>query len=164
MLWPRYAPGMPSPHPLRLLALLTLTCGVAHAEPVQPGQAWTLSATTADGETFRTTLRLTAAPPTGTPATYRADRGVLLLDTARHTLVALDLLDARAGGLGLACVVAGPLDAPVLSGVLATGTLSELPARLEAALALSGVARTPADRDAARRELRLGTCTLTRGP
>ncbi len=136
----------------------------APASPVQPGQVWTLVATTADGETLRTVLRLNAAAPTGKPLSYRADRGVMLLDTAHGTLIALDLLDARTGGLGLACVVDGMLTAPELNGVLATGTLAQLPAQLETVLAMIAVARTPTDRGAAVRELRLGTCTLMRTP
>jgi hypothetical protein len=131
---------------------------------VQPGQVWTLSARTADGERFLTALHLDAAPGTGMPLAFHADRGVLLLDSARGTLIALDLLDARQGGLGLACVVEGTLDAPELSGVLASGSLQALPARLEAALAVGAVTRTPADRAAALQELGLGTCTLTHTP
>ncbi|PNY81383.1 hypothetical protein [Deinococcus koreensis] len=130
---------------------------------VRPGQVWTLDATTAQGERFQTALQVGRAAPTGTPATYRADRGVLILDAPRGSLVALDLQDARAGGLGLACVVTGSLGAPVLEGVLAVGPLGELPARLEQALAVVGVARTPAERAEASRELGLGTCRLTLG-
>ncbi|GHF65704.1 hypothetical protein HNQ07_004762 [Deinococcus metalli] len=144
--------------------LCTAAAAVTPTAPVQPGQVWTLSATTADGERFRTTLRVDTTPPTGTPATYRADRGALILDPARGTLIALDLLDARQGGVGLACVVEGPLDALEVEGVLASGTLADLPARLETALAVIGVAHTPADRAAAVQELKLGTCTLTHAP
>lgn len=158
---------------LPLLLSLPLLCpgaqaggGTPSAAPlplVRPGQLWTLDATTAQGETFQTALRLGGAAPAGTPATYRADRGVLILDAPRGSLIALDLQDARAGGLGLACVVTGSLGGPVLDGVLAVGPLEELPARLEQALAVVGVADTPAERAEASRELGLGTCRLTLG-
>ena len=51
--------------------LLPLLLGAALAAPapasVQPGQTWTLSATTFDGEVLSTALRLTAAPPAPMP-------------------------------------------------------------------------------------------------
>ena len=47
-----------------------------------------------------------------------ADYPLMLLDTAHGTLIALDLLDARAGGMGLACVVDGVLGVPVPKEVL----------------------------------------------
>jgi hypothetical protein len=142
--------------------LLGTVLGAAAVLPVQPGQVWTITATTAERERFTTTLRLNSAAPTGTPLAFQADRGVLLLDAAHGTLIALDLLDARAGGMGLACVVDGVLDAPELNGVLASGTLEQLPDQLKTVLAVVAVARTPTDRAAAVQELRLGTCTLTR--
>lgn len=132
-------------------------------QPVRPGQVWTLDATTAQGESFQTVLRLGSAPASGTPATYRADRGVLIVDAQRGSLIALDLLDARAGGLGLACVVTGTLTGPLLEGLLAVGTQEELPARLEQVLAIVAVATTPAERAEASRELELGTCRLMLG-
>ena len=132
-------------------------------QPVRPGQVWTLDATTAQGESFQTVLRLGSAPASGTPATYRADRGVLILDAPRGSLIALDLQDARAGGLGLACVVTGTLTGPVLQGLLTVGTLEELPARLEQVLAVANVTTTSVERAEASRELGLGTCRLTRG-
>lgn len=154
---------------MRLRTVLTtvLLTGAAHATlpgPVQPGQTWVLAGTTAEGEQFRTTLHLAASAPTGTPATYRANRGVLILDAARGTLIALDLLDARQGGVGLACTVTGPLDTPTLHGLLASGTLEQLPPQLETALAALDVTRTAQERAQAAAELRLGTCTLTPTP
>lgn len=152
--------------PLSGLVLLAAHLGTGLAQitaSVRPGQVWTLDATTAQGETFQTVLRLSRAAPTGTPPTYRADRGVLILDASRGSLVALDLQDARAGGLGLACVVTGTLTGPVLEGLLAVGTLEELPARLEQVLAVMDVAKTPAERAEASKELGLGTCRLRRG-
>lgn len=156
-----------------LLSLSVLSAGAqagggipsspAPLQPVRPGQVWTLDATTAQGERFQTVLSLGSSPASGTPATYRADRGVLILDAGRDSLIALDLQDARTGGLGLACVVTGKLNGPALDGVLAVGTLEELAARLEQALAVVGVANTPAERAEASRELGLGTCRLTRG-
>lgn len=128
----------------------------------RPGQHWTLEARTADGETFRTTLRLSAAPPAD-PGTFRADRGTLLLDAEAGTLIALDLQDARDGGLGLACAVRLNADRSALeaAGVLASGTLTELPARLEAALAVLNVTRTPQQQEEVARELGLGSCALS---
>ncbi|GGS32638.1 hypothetical protein [Deinococcus knuensis] len=153
------APGtLPTPLPTALPTLLP-----ALGLLPRPGQHWTLNARTADGETFRTTLRLSAAPPAD-PGTFRADRGTLLLDAQAGTLIALDLQDARDGGLGLACAVRLNADrnsAPEVSGVLASGTLTELPARLEAALAVLNVTRTPQEQEEAARELGLGTCALS---
>lgn len=114
---------------------------------------------TADGERFQTLLRLNTRAPAGRPLTYRADRGVLLYDPAVPSLVALDTADARDGGLALACVTLGAVGG---RGVLVIGTLAEVSARLEEAFALASVARTPADLAAATREVRLGTCTLSR--
>lgn len=126
---------------------------------VQPGQVWTLDAVTADGERFQTTLRLSSRAPSGKPSTYRADRGVLLYDPAVPSLVALDTADARDGGLALACVTLGAAGG---RGVLVSGPLAEVAARLEEAFAVASVARTPADLAAATKEVRLGTCTLSR--
>lgn len=155
-----------------LLTLLLVSCtawagGLAQglppsSGPIAPGQTWTLQAVTAEGETFQTTLRLGPQLPQGTPATYRADRGVLLLDHKNSSLIALDLADAQDGGLALACAYIGPLEAQTFEGVLAAATLENLPPLLEAALAVFGVARTPQDRAEASAELRLGRCTLTR--
>ena len=92
--------------------------------PIEPGQVWTLNAVTAEGETFQTMLRLGPQPPQGTPATYRADRGVLLLDQLHGSLIALDLADAQDGGLALACAYVGPLDARVFEGILAAAPLN----------------------------------------
>ncbi|WP_119674377.1 hypothetical protein [Deinococcus sp. RM] len=152
--------------------LLPLLLGAALAAPaptpVQPGQTWTLSATTFDGEVLNTTLHLNATPPT--PGTFRADRGSLLLDARADTLIALDLKDAPEGGLGLACAlrlstlgqaVAGRTGA---TGVLASGPLTDLPTALERALAVLDVTRTPQEQADAARELRLGQCTLTLAP
>lgn len=150
--------------------LLPLLLGAALAAPaptpVQPGQTWTLSATTFDGEVLSTTLRLPAAPPAPTaPGTYRADRGSLLLDVQADTLIALDLKDAREGGLGLACALRlSTLGQPSATGVLASGPLTDLPAALERALAVLDVTRTPQEQADAARELRLGQCTLTLAP
>ncbi|GGL09843.1 hypothetical protein [Deinococcus radiotolerans] len=150
--------------------LLPLLLGAALAAPaptpVQPGQTWTLSATTFDGEVLSTALRLTAVPPAPTaPGTYRADRGSLLLDATADTLIALDLKDAREGGLGLACVLRlSTLGQPGATGVLASGPLSDLPAALARALAVLDVTRTPQEQADAARELRLGQCTLTLAP
>lgn len=150
--------------------LLPLLLGAALAAPaptpVQPGQTWTLSATTFDGEVLSTALRLTAAPPApGAPGTYRADRGSLLLDVQADTMIALDLKDAREGGLGLACALRlSTLGQPGATGVLASGPLSDLPAALERALAVLDVTRTPQEQADAARELRLGQCTLTLAP
>ncbi len=163
-----------------LLTLLLISCttwagGLAQApaqvaaqspaapprSPIGPGQVWTLSAVTAEGETFQTTLRLTSQPPQGTPATYRADRGVLLLDQTHSSLIALDLADAQDGGLALACAYVGPLDRQIFEGVLAAAPLKTLPPLLETALAIFGVTSTPEDRAEASAELRLGRCTLT---
>lgn len=171
---PRPLPPLRPASTLRPLpTLCALLLGTALATPPaasqaapaplpRPGQHWTLEARTADGETFRTTLRLSAAPPTD-PGTFRADRGTLLLDTQAGTLIALDLQDARDGGLGLACAVRLNADRSALeaAGVLASGTLTELPARLEAALAVLTVTRTPQEQAEAARELRLGSCELT---
>ncbi len=147
--------------------LLPLLLGAALAAPVptpvQPGQTWTLSATTFDGETLTTTLHLNATQPT--PGTYRADRGSLLLDARADTLIALDLKDAREGGLGLACALRlSTLGQPGATGVLASGPLTDLPAALERALAVLDVTRTPQEQADAARELRLGQCTLTLAP
>ncbi|MDR6220476.1 hypothetical protein [Deinococcus soli (ex Cha et al. 2016)] len=150
--------------------LLPLLLGAALAAPaptpVQPGQTWTLSATTFDGEVLSTALRLTAAPPApDAPGTYRADRGSLLVDVQADTLIALDLKDAREGGLGLACALRlSTLGQPGATGVLASGPLTDLPAALERALAVLDVARTPQEQADAARELRLGQCTLTLAP
>ncbi|GGO34091.1 hypothetical protein [Deinococcus humi] len=132
--------------------------------PIEPGQVWTLNAVTAEGETFQTTLHLGPQPPQGTPATYRADRGVLLLDQQHGSLIALDLADAQDGGLALACAYVGPLDARVFEGVLAAAPLKDLPPLLEAALAVFEVASTPETRAEASAELRLGHCRLTLQP
>lgn len=132
--------------------------------PLQPGQTWTLSAVTAEGESFQTQLRLTDQLPVGTPPTFRADRGVLLLDPARSSLIALDLADAEDGGLALACAYRGPLTSTTFEGVLAAAPLDRLSPLLEAALAIFSVARTPQDRAEASAELRLGRCTLTLTP
>jgi hypothetical protein len=131
------------------------------ADLFQPGQVWTLEAVSADGEQFLTTLRLNGAPQTqnGT-ATYPADRGTLLLDQEHTSLIALDLADARDGGLALACAYIGPLEGGVFDGVLAATTLNALPSMLEAALAVASVTRTPQERAEASAELRLGRCTL----
>lgn len=152
--------------------LLTLPLGVTllgaalaapAPTPVQPGQTWTLRATTFDGETLTTTLRLNAMPPT--PGTFRADRGSLLLDATADTLIALDLKDAREGGLGLACALRlSTLGQSGATGVLASGPLTDLPAELERALAVLDVTRTPQEQADAARELRLGQCTLTLAP
>ena len=153
--------------PTLLLPLLLGSALAAPAPtPVQPGQTWTLSATTFDGEVLSTALRLTAAPPTPTaPGTYRADRGSLLLDATADTLIALDLKDAREGGLGLACALRlSTLGQPGATGVLASGPLSDLPAALERVLAVLDVTRTPQEQADAARELRLGQCTLTLAP
>lgn len=155
-----------------LLTLLLVSCaswagGLAQAPvpppdgPLAPGQVWTLKAVTAEGEAFQTTLRLSAQPPEGTPATYRADRGVLLLDQNNSSLIALDFADTKDGGLALACAYIGPLEGQSFEGVLAAATLENLSPLLEAALAVFEVARTPADRAEASAELRLGRCTLT---
>lgn len=150
--------------------LLPLLLGAALAAPaptpVQPGQTWTLSATTFDGEVLSTALRLNAAPPAPTaPGTYRADRGSLLLDVQADTLIALDLKDAREGGLGLACALRlSTLGQPGATGVLASGPLTDLPAALERALAVLDVTRTPQEQADAARELRLGQCTVTLAP
>ncbi|OLV18291.1 hypothetical protein [Deinococcus marmoris] len=158
-----------------LLPLLLVTCcgwagGLAQSpaplppSPIQPGQVWTLSGTTAEGELFQTTLRLSVQPPAGTPATYRADRGVLLLDQKNSSLIALDFADAQDGGLALACAYIGPLQGKVFKGVLAAAPLDNLPPLLEAALAIFKVATTPADRAEASAELKLGHCTLSLEP
>ncbi|UBV42899.1 hypothetical protein LAJ19_01325 [Deinococcus taeanensis] len=159
----------------RTLWLLVLTLSAALAQPaplprppaagplIRPGQVWTLRGTTADGEQFQSTLRLSAGVPT-TPGTYRADRGVLLLDEQAATLIALDLKDARNGGVGLACAVTLTPTAPALRGVLAAGPLADLPGRLEAALAVLSVTHTPDEQAQAIRELKLGTCTLHLNP
>ena len=110
--------------------LLPLLLGAALAAPaptsVQPGQTWTLSATTFDGEVLSTALHLNAAPPAPTaPGTYRADRGSLLLDATADTLIALDLKDAREGGLGLACALRlSTLGQPGATGVLESSKLA----------------------------------------
>lgn len=150
----------------RLLALALILVGGAGgapqpASPVQPGQVWRLDGVTADGEQFQTILRLKAQPPAGQPLTYRADRGALLYDPRVPSFVALDTADAGNGGLALACVTLGTTRPP-LSGVLISGTLPEVSARLKEAFALASVARTPADLRAATKERRLGTCTLSR--
>lgn len=152
--------------PLLLPLLLGAALAAPAPTPVQPGQTWTLSATTFDGEVLSTALRLTAAPPAPTaPGTYRADRGSLLLDVQADTLIALDLKDAREGGLGLACALRlSTLGQPGMTGVLASGPLSDLPAALERALAVLDVTRTPQEQADAARELRLGQCTLTLAP
>lgn len=152
--------------PLLLPLLLGAALAAPAPTPVQPGQTWTLSATTFDGEVLSTTLRLTAAPPAPTaPGTYRADRGSLLLDVQADTLIALDLKDAREGGLGLACALRlSTLGQPGMTGVLASGPLTDLPAALERALAVLDVTRTPQERADAARELRLGQCTVTLAP
>ncbi|QFP78079.1 hypothetical protein [Deinococcus sp. AJ005] len=163
-----------------LLPLLLVTCcgwagglalsGLAQSpaplpdSPIQPGQVWTLSGTTAEGEMFQTILRLKPQPPSGTPATYRADRGVLLLDQQNSSLIALDFADAQDGGLALACAYIGPLRGKAFEGVLAAAPLENLPPLLEAALAIFKVATTPADRAEASAELKLGRCTLTLEP
>lgn len=155
---------------MRPTLLLPLLLGAALAAPaptpVQPGQTWTLSATTFDGEVLSTALRLNAAPPAPTaPGTYRADRGSLLLDVQADTLIALDLKDAREGGLGLACALRlSTLGQPGATGVLASGPLTDLPAALERALAVLDVTRTPQEQADAARELRLGQCTVTLAP
>ncbi|GGM11450.1 hypothetical protein [Deinococcus aerophilus] len=134
------------------------------ASPLQPGQVWTLEALSADGEQFLTTLRLNGGAPqlhNGT-ATYPADRGTLLLDQEHTSLIALDLADARSGGLALACAYIGPLEGEVFDGVLAVTTLNALPSMLETALAVASVTRTPQERAEASAELRLGRCTLRR--
>lgn len=154
--------------PLTLLLPLLLGAALAAPAPtpVQPGQTWTLSATTFDGEVLSTALHLNAAPPTpAAPGTYRADRGSLLLDATADTLIALDLKDAREGGLGLACALRlSTLGQSGATGVLASGPLTELPAALERALAVLAVTRTPQEQAEAARELRLGECTLTLTP
>ncbi|MDV6373242.1 hypothetical protein [Deinococcus arenicola] len=132
--------------------------------PLQPGQTWTLSAVTAEGETFQTRLRLSGQPPSGTPATYRADRGVMLLDTVHSSLIALDTADAKDGGLALACVYTGPLNGQMFEGILAAAPADRLPALLETALAVFNIARTSEDRAEASAELGLGRCTLTLEP
>ncbi|WP_019586306.1 hypothetical protein [Deinococcus apachensis] len=157
---------MRSPAPTLLLALAFALAGSSGgasqpASPVQPGQVWRLDGVTADGEQFQTVLRLRPQPPAGQPLTYRADRGALLYDPRVPSLVALDTADAGNGGLALACVTLGSTRAP-LSGVLISGPLPEVSARLKEAFAVASVARTPADLRAAARELRLGTCTLRR--
>ncbi len=155
-----------------LLTLLLVSCaawagGLAQVPalppggPLAPGQVWTLNAVTAEGEAFQITLRLSAQPPEGTPATYRADRGVLLLDQQNSSLIALDFADAQDGGLALACAYIGPLQGKAFEGVLAAAPLENLPPLLEAALAVFKVARTPADRAEASAELKLGRCTLS---
>lgn len=155
-----------------LLPVLLVSCavwagGLAQAPapppggPLAPGQVWSLKAVTAEGETFQTTLRLAPQPPEGTPATYRADRGVLLLDQKNSSLIALDFADAQDGGLALACAYVGLLKGQTFEGVLAAATLENLPPLLEAALAVFKVAQTPEDRAEASAELRLGRCTLT---
>ncbi len=136
------------------------------ASPLQPGQVWTLEAVSADGEQFRTTLRLKEGAPqlqNGT-ATYAADRGTLLLDEVHTSLIALDLADARDGGLALGCAYIGPLEGGVFEGVLAAATLDALPSMLETALAVASVTRTPQERAEASAELRLGRCTLRLQP
>lgn len=152
--------------PLLLPLLLGAALAAPAPTPVQPGQTWTLSATTFDGEVLSTALRLNAAPPAPTaPGTYRADRGSLLLDVQADTLIALDLKDAREGGLGLACALRlSTLGQPGMTGVLASGPLTDLPAALERALAVLDVTRTPQEQADAARELRLGQCTLTLAP
>jgi hypothetical protein len=152
-----------------LLTLLLVSCtawagGLAQVPPsgpIGPGQVWRLKAVTAEGESFQITLRLRPQPPQGTPATYRADRGVLLVDQKNSSLIALDLADAADGGLALACAYIGPLEGQTFNGVLAAAPLENLPPLLEAALAVFGVATTAQDRAEASAELRLGRCTLT---
>ncbi|CAM3594219.1 hypothetical protein [Deinococcus frigens] len=152
--------------PLLLVCCATWAGGLVQsrnlppASPLKPGQVWTLSGTTVEGEVFQTRLRLKSQPPTGTPATYRADRGMLLLDQKNASLIALDLADAQDGGLALACVYSGPLSGKKFEGVLAAATLDNLPPLLEAALAVFRVATTPRDRAEASAELRLGQCVL----
>lgn len=154
------------------LTLLLLVCATGLAQgaapsaapprsPLQPGQVWTLEAVTAEGETFQTTLRLGRQPPQGTPVSYLADRGVMLLDVAHASLIALDVADAQDGGLALACAYVGPLEGQRFGGVLAAAPLEGLPPLLEAALAVFEVATTPEDRAEASAEVGLGRCTLT---
>lgn len=137
--------------------------------PIQPGQAWVLTGTTAEGEQFRTVLKLSAdAPKLDGPWTFRADRGVLLYDPAAESVVALDLKEVAGGGLALACVRVGRLgsgagESSTGEGVLVSGTAPQVAARLEEAFALASAA-APADLVAAATELRLGRCTLTRQP
>lgn len=152
-----------------LLALSPALSGVVSrapaprpAPPVQPGQVWRLDGVTADGERFGTVLRLKAQPQAGQPLTYRADRGVLLYDPRVPSLVAIDTADARDGGLALACVALGAVGRAALPGVLVSGTLAGVSARLKEAFAVASIARTPADLRAATAEVRLGTCTLRR--
>jgi len=135
------------------------------SSPVKPGQTWVLKGTAASGEQFQTALKLSQQVPKSQPLTYRADRGTLLYDPGVPSLVVLDTADARGGGLALACVTRGQVAANSRiprPGVLVSGTLPEVAARLEDAFAVASVTRTPAQLKAATAELRLGTCTLTR--
>ncbi|MFB9993707.1 hypothetical protein ACFFLM_17235 [Deinococcus oregonensis] len=130
--------------------------------PVQPGQAWVLTGTTAEGEQFQTVLRLAPGAPTLDGAwTFRADRGVLLYDSAAQSVVGLDLKEVAGGGLALACVRVGRLSAGAGEGVLVSGTAPQVASRLEEAFAVAGATPNPADLAAAAAELRLGRCTLT---
>ena len=135
--------------------------------PVQPGQAWVLTGTTAEGEQFRTVLKLSAdAPKLDGAWTFRADRGVLLYDPAAESVVALDLKEVPEGGLALACVRVGHLgsgagESSTREGVLVSGTAPQVAARLEEAFALASSVPSSADLAAAATELRLGRCTLT---
>lgn len=150
---------------LLLPLLLSLSPALAQGtpSPLHPGQTWTLTGVTADGEQFQTVLRLTGQTPGGPPRTYRADRGTLLYDPAVPSLVALDTADAGGGGLALACVSLTPERGGALwPGILVSGTPAQVSVRLKDAFGVASVARTPADRKAAAAELRLGTCTLTR--
>ncbi|MDB5044977.1 MAG: hypothetical protein JWQ08_1027 [Deinococcus sp.] len=130
--------------------------------PVQPGQAWVLAGTTADGEQFQTVLKLSAdAPKLDGAWTFRADRGALLYDSAAQSVVGLDLREVASGGLALACVRVGRLSAGAGEGVLVSGTAPQVAARLEEAFAVASTTANPADLAAAAAELRLGRCTLT---
>lgn len=129
--------------------------------PVQPGQAWVLAGTTADGEQFQTVLKLTSDVPKFDGAwTFRADRGVLLYDAAAGSVVGLDLKEVASGGLALACVRVGNLSSGAGEGVLVSGTAPQVVARLEEAFAVASTTANPADLAAAAAELRLGRCTL----
>jgi len=129
--------------------------------PVQSGQAWVLTGTTAEGEQFRTVLKLSAdAPKLDGAWTFRADRGVLLYDPAAESVVALDLKEVPEGGLALACVRVGHLGSGAGEGVLVSGTAPQVAARLEEAFALASSVPNSVDLAAAATELRLGRCTL----
>ncbi|SMB95411.1 hypothetical protein [Deinococcus hopiensis] len=148
---------------LSLLLFSSPALAQAQPSPVQSGQVWILAGVTADGEQFRSVLRLTREAPKGQPWTYRADRGSLLYDASVPSLVALDTVEAKAGGLALACVSLSPAKGQTSwPGVLVSGGLAQVSARLGDAFGVASVARTPTDLKAAAAELRLGTCTLTR--